>query len=448
MKYLYNFLQVITTLLLSFIITFIYFNQATNEYLIIISLSITLILNIIIKIYKIGRNKEYSKLPLIPIISYLIVYPISAFVHFLPENTLKIYDVNSQFSHISLYSIVIVIIAYYSLILGLGNIRSNLIPHQLTIKKKTSNSSFIFLGFSIFSFLMFMSFGFSLFEIYRGDNQAGIAKYIFMTSWLSISLTMIISYYLLNGTIKNKYTTFFVIISFTIIAIVSVFWNGARLRSLISILPSLIVFYRIKPILIKKISIGILSLVVLNIIYTTFERIGNNEITKKVLLYSVFDWQVGRFSMVELAVYATNVSGYEYIDTFFFSIKEIWNTFFGFTGLILKNVSTNSYSGLLISDDRSINSWLVGSICDVYFNFGIIGIVVLFYLLGKLMNIIIQRAVNSRDISLYYSYIYILCLISLFTIPGLYFSWMLYLFTSGAPILYYLLNNIPKGRKY
>lgn len=442
------FLKAIIVSLIAFIFFASYYNQCNyiHFFFLLLACSYSVVL-----IYKLTKISYLSIYYILPIFVFTLIYLISGIIHILPLDKLEFYSLTNynKFSILN-FTLILVLFAFVSLISGFtSHIYTDFKFTKLNIAVFTRNISVIFIIIGIFSLLKLFGQNIDqLFLINRGMDTSGFGKYVFMSSWASIGLSYFIGYYLSRGYFLNSLSFILIMILFCSFSLTFVFWTGGRATSIITLLPSFLVFYRYRPLLIKRFGLFALIFVLYYITYSTVSRWKDgtsNTIDGNTLLLSIFDWQMGRFSIVGISIESVNLLGFGMGKTFFRSILESLQLI----PIALHispfeiGLSTNNIVGDYLGSGINYEGFVAGGVADVYYNFGLIGVILLFYSLGSFYKFIIFKLVRASNIETFLFYCYLLSHVCFSAISGVFFGWIYSVFTIGLPaVIIYLFQFI------
>jgi oligosaccharide repeat unit polymerase len=395
--------------------------------------------------------------------SFIITYPVSALFHFIGEQEssrgfFDIVRVSGDYPEANLYfAIMLMIVAALCLWYPLHKDGKKDIKGQPEVYINTTllfalGAIFTVLGL-LGTFLLFSDSYSIVQEISRVDRAreiaAGGAKYYFMSRWLSWGLTFI-AIGILKKTERNISIFaygFTAMIIFTVL--MNTRWAGGRSEGLLGVLPLLIIISRTMPKLQTKINNNAVFVLVVYIIYITAERRGQVA-DAYTSIVSFFDWQAGRFSMIGLSIEMVQNYGYAYGKTFLEGIIATINAPF----ILLKLPSllpqatgiTNVVGGYLFNDS-TVTGVVPGIILELYYNFGIVGVAVGFYLIGKFAAACTRAVDTGTTVGEVLLSSYCLILICTSIIPGTSSIWVYLLITLGLPaICLYSVERIFKNR--
>ena len=383
-------------------------------------------------------------------VSFILVYLVSAVCHLgNAKGRLRGFYDTVQAGHIY-YSLAIVIIAFVGLKAGLGTASSQTQepPPQL----KSHLRVILVLGIlftAIPTLATLRLFGHiptlqMLFTVNRSmETGEGTARYIFMSQWLSWGVTFLTIYFLHSPAAKSRVNSLCWFIFAAILIIVSVFWSGSRVSGVMSLLPGLLVLQRLRPAYMKiaVVSVGILIL----IYFSACTYLRSNTFADYGLfehVTAVFDWHMGRFSMVGLGIEIVDSQGMGKGTTLFSGLINAINApsfLLRLPPIIQAPQSITSVVGEYLLGSPDVNGIVPGTILEFYYNFGLVGVAAGYFLIGKLVRKTVNAMARTSSIGLFMVLAYVVVTISAFCIPGTATSWIYYLITTGFPaICFYL----------
>ena len=388
-------------------------------------------------------------------LSFIFVYLVSAACHLLNTNSELhgFYDMIESGSPAMVgriyYSLLIVVIALVALRLGLGADASDgLQPHeQLKVNYR------LLLALGVF-FTVVSAIG--TVRLFGGipslrtvltvnrymETGGGTARYVFISQWLSWGLTFLTIYFLHTRAARSR-GIFLLWFGFAACGIVAnIFWSGSRASSIISLLPGFLLLQRLKPKYVKSVLVLIAVLFSAYFSLCTYLRSENfADYRLGEHLTAVFDWQMGRFSMVGLGIEMVDSEGMGKGLTLLDGIVNAVNapsTLLKLPALLPVPQSAPSIVGEYLVGDPEVRGIVPGSIFDFYYNFGLIGVAAGYFIIGKIVqkgNTILRKT-DSMGVFLVWSYVIVT--LSVCCIPGTATGWVYYLVTTGFPALCFL----------
>ena len=381
------------------------------------------------------------------LISFVFAYPLSAVIHlWRPESDSRgFFDLVQDTGNNTLIwpSLGLVALALIAMVIGIKKQNKiyfnsyqkiSLVPRKIYL---IFGLTLIMLGFYS-NIVLFGSLESTISHMQVIDRNTeiggGIARYFFFTRWLSWGLFALLGNVLLENKSKHKILFFFILT--VVFSLVNTFWGGGRVDGILATLPSLILLYKYQKVLLRASFLILLFSLIPYIFFVTYLR--SSQIGTDNLLLEVFDWQAGRFSMSGLAIAMVNEDGYAWGSTLFSEIIKLINApFYLFShNLLFKEIpGITNYCGRFLKGDIGLTGIVPGAICELYYNFGIIGVFTGFYFIGR-FTVLVSRFVGAaKTVGSVATSSYLLVLICTAIIPGTIFNWIYHFFTLGFPAI-------------
>jgi len=137
-------------------------------------------------------------------------------------------------------------------------------------------------------------------------------------------------------------------------------------------------------------------------------------------LAAVFDWQMGRYPTISLAFDMVGRYGHALGSTLLAGLAMTINAPATFLHLPLKVPEPQAMTALVgqfIYEDPSINGVVPGTLAELYFNFGVLGVFGGFFVIGRIARYCIAATHSAIDIGTILLGFYILTLLCIWTIP-------------------------------
>lgn len=262
----------------------------------------------------------------------------------------------------------------------------------------------------------------------------GYARYSFISGWF-VWVVALATIAAVSGKAGTSKLFVLVVAGAAMIAIVtSLAWSGGRSVIIVMALPLLLVLlpkldglkWLALPTAVAAATSYILSV-------TETRSIGSGS-----QLATWLDWEWGRFSLMGFAKQHVDAHGYLLGETFFAGILNVLFGAFRLIGIGIPNpplrMSMNITGAELLNSSTAIHI-VPGLNAELYMNFGILGVAVGYYFLGRLANWTDSKFVSSEGAILKLLYAYIGTLIVFRTISadsGSIYSYLLY---TGFPLL-------------
>jgi hypothetical protein len=270
----------------------------------------------------------------------------------------------------------------------------------------------------------------------------GIARYYFVARWLAWGLFLIVCYALLQyKELKPRQITVLVGIT-ALTALAGTFWSGGRSEGMLAALPIVLISARLAPTAYKQ-GMKLTGMMVLGYIVLVTILRTRGEFSNPVM--GVLDWQAGRFSMVGLGLQMARSYGHDWGLVMLSPILQTLNSPFYLLRLgqpfHVPGAITNLAGLYLLGDPRKAGI-VPGSICELAYSFGLLGVPVGYYILGRMVVFATNRIEHGRSIGEIMIAIYFIILVCISIIPGTMTTWIYCLATFGFPcILLYVLES-------
>lgn len=265
----------------------------------------------------------------------------------------------------------------------------------------------------------------------------GMARYAFMAHWF----VWVVSFFAIWLSTKSPFKSSRVkgvLLAFSVFAIfVSLRWTGGRTIGILLSLPLIIIFFSTMMRHKVKITLAYLSAVILYGIYLTEYR-KENYSSGGFNIISSIDWEFGKFSMMGFAVDYVNKYGYSFGETIYagaFSIPYAVLKLFGLAdGLWVPRLVTE-LTGKYILGNNALTYIVPGFTAEMYLNFGLFGVAIGYYILGRFACYIEYRFVSEDNLLKKFAFCYFGVILVFCTISAQSGSFFGYIFFSGFPVL-------------
>jgi oligosaccharide repeat unit polymerase len=404
-------------------------------------------------------------------ISFTIVYPLSAMVHLIGAEGQRrgFYDLVRADYLPNLeniyYSLFLTFVAFVALWVSLKSSKS-------AVKKSPSHlvvhvPSLLVLGvlFTVFGiigtlelFTGYPSLTQGLLVVDRSrEIGGGLARYVFMSQWLSWGLIFLMVFFLKTDLGKSKLTVISFVVPFAVLIVINIFWTGGRASAIVALIPGLFLLQRIRAKYSTSavIFVGFLILGYF-VIVTLMRNVSSSALSSDELLIDVLDWHVGRFSMIGLGVEMVNRYGVAWGSTLFEGLADTINApliLLKLPQIVETPQGITSVVGMYLVKNPQMTGIVPGTICELYYNFGLFGVVGGYFLIGTLLQKCIKVIQNTKSMGVFTLAVYLIVLICSSFIPGTFTSWVYYLATIGFPVICLficelILKNGIYGHKY
>lgn len=419
--------------------------------------------------------------------AFLLTYPVSALVHLTGANyvSLGFYEIaaldpHTQRHHVY-FSLVLVLLAQLALWWGLAPARPQVHsdqPHIVHVRSRLLalfGVVFTMIGITG-TWLLFSGSSEFLEEITTVDRtkvlDPGTARFVFMSEWLSWGILFALTAFLASRTSKrHAIFTLAVLVAASACTVVNLFWTGGRAENLLALLPLIFVVKKISSRILKSftaiVSVGIMGIIA----FETFARtsvllnggfdylVRSGMSTGQLIanqLAAVLDWQMGRYPTISLAFDMVNRYGHGFGSTLLYGVTATINapaTLLHISAKVPEPEAMTALVGQYIYGNPTMTGVVPGTLAELYYNFGVLGTVGGFFVIGRIAKHCISVTHSARDMGTLLLNFYVLTLICLFAIPMTATSGLYFLATDGFPILIFclieqtmihLVNPLPK----
>ena len=401
--------------------------------------------------------------------TFLLIYPLSAFVHLTGADyvSLGFYEIAALDNHTQLHhvylSLALVFLAQLALWWGLAPSRP--VPRETGPQLVRVRSRLLVIAGIVFTIigtsgttLLFSRSGESLGDIATVDSSRqlaeGTARFAFMSTWLSWGIIFLLTAFLVSRTGRNHpRITFAALVGGSACIFLNLFWTGSRAENLLAVLPLIFVTKKIAPLYFRRfasvIVIGVIGIIVFETIArtTTMLNSGLNDLIQGDIstsqfvtnqLAAVFDWQMGRYPTISLAFDMVHRYGHSFGSTLLQGLTMTINAPATLLHIPLKvpePVPISALAGQYIYDDPSINGVVPGTLAELYFNLGVLGVFGGFFAIGRVAKYCISATHSARDSGTLLLSFYILAMLCVSTIPMTTTILLYEMATIGLPIL-------------
>jgi len=401
--------------------------------------------------------------------TFLLTYPLSAFVHLTGADYVSLgfyeiaaLDTHTQFHHVYL-SLALVFLAQLALWWGLAPTRpaSPRNGPQLVRVRSTllvlAGVLFTLVGIAGTT-LLFSGSRELLADVATIDRarqlDAGTARFVFMSTWLSWGIIFLLTAFLVSRTSKiHPRVALVALVGGSTCMFLNLFWTGSRAENLLAVLPLIFVVKKIAPRHFRSfasvIAVGVMGIIVFETIARTttllnsgFEDLARSGMSTSQFvanqLAAIFDWQMGRYPAISLAFDMVGRYGHALGSTLFAGLAMTINAPATLLHLPVKVPEPQAMTALVgqyIYEDPSINGVVPGTLAELYFNFGVIGVFGGFFVIGRIAKYCISATHSALDIGTILLSFYILTLLCVWTIPMTATLGVYLLATRGVPIL-------------
>lgn len=401
--------------------------------------------------------------------TFLLTYPLSAFVHLTGTDyvSLGFYEIaaldpHTQLHHVYL-SLALVLLAQLALWIGLAPARPAAIAtgQQLVRVRSTllilAGGLFTLVGIAGTT-LLFSGSGNALHDAATIDPgrqlAAGTARFAFMSTWLSWGIIFLLTAFLASRSSKSHpRMTLAMLIGGSACIFLNLFWTGSRAENLLAILPLIFVVKKIGARHFRSfasvIAVGVLGIIIFETIARTttllnsgIDFVAQGGITTSQFvtnqLAAVFDWQMGRYPTISLAFDMVGRFGHASGSTLLQGLAMTINAPATLLHIPLKVPEPTAMTALVgqyIYEDPTVNGVVPGTLAELYFNFGVLGVIGGFFVIGRIARYCIAATHSAVNMGTLLLCFYILTLLCVWTIPQTATIGFYLLATRGLPIL-------------
>lgn len=401
--------------------------------------------------------------------TFLLTYPLSAFVHLTGKDyvSLGFYEIaaldpHTQLHHVYL-SLALVLFAQLALWIGLAPARPAAIANNQELVRVRSTllilAGVVFTGVGIAgTTLLFSGSSNALQDAATIDPgrqlAAGTARFAFMSTWLSWGIIFLLTAFLASRSRKSHpRMTLALLIGGSACIFLNLFWTGSRAENLLGILPLIFVVKKISPRHFRSfasvIAVGVLGIIVFETIArtTTLLNSGIYFVSQSGMTTSqfvtnqiagVFDWQMGRYPTISLAFDMVGRFGHASGSTLWQGLAMTINAPATLLHVPLKVPEPTAMTALVgqyIYEDPTINGVVPGTLAELYLNFGVLGVIGGFFVIGRIARYCIAATHSAANMGTLLLSFYILTLLCVWTIPQTATIGFYLLATRGLPIL-------------
>ncbi len=401
--------------------------------------------------------------------TFLLVYPLSALVNLTGVDyvSLGFYDVaaldaHTQNHHVYL-SLALVLLAQVGLWWGLAPARSPVSSHGPQLVRVRSwllalaGLAFTLAGIAGTCLLFFRSG--ELFEdILTVDRtkvlDPGTARYAFMSGWLSWGIIFALTAFLVSRTSKrHPKITIALLIGGSACMVSNLTWTGGRAENLLAVLPLIFVVKKFAPQVFRPFTSVVITGVMGIVVFETFARttvllnggfdylVRSGMSTSQLVasqVAAVLDWQMGRYATINLAFDMVNRYGHAFGSTLLQGLIMTINaplTLLHISAKVPEPEAMTALVGQYIYGDPTITGIVPGTLAELDYNFGVLGVFGGFFVIGRIAKYCISVTHSARDMGTLLLSFYILTLLCVWTIPMTATLGVYLLATQGLPIL-------------
>jgi len=427
--------------------------------------AVLVIVSCAIVLYTVIKQKSVFNGYTLVLGTFLLAYPLSALTHLaLVQGAsngfydMAILDRSTQAHHVY-FALLLVFLGQVSLWWGLSPGRS--MPKSTRIRVMPSKTLYVlgamFTIVGIYGTYMLARESASLVSYlttvernrYLGN---GMARYGFTSAWLFWGITFGLTAFLGSRFGKTHGTTsLFLVIAGAFCILFNMYWTGGRAEDILIALPLLMVVRKLNRRLLWPATAVIVAGVILVIVLQTtartkFARGGFNS-----QVVDVFDWQMGRYSSLGLIFDMVDEDGFALGSTLLNGPAMTFNapaTLMEIPFKIPEPLPITALVGRYLYSNTDRNGVVPGTMAELYYNFGAIGVILGFYAIGKLARYCIGLSEDCNSISVYLLAIYAIVLICTWMIPMTATLALYFLATRGLPVLLLCVIDYRRGNPH
>lgn len=426
-------------------------------------LSLIIICHILQIIY---RTKTIISGEVFTLSLFLIVYPLSALVHFygsgFSRGHFDIVRTGSEHYLVNL-SIFLICIAYFFLILGMKMVKDKE-PQKSNLVSKYNGTVLLFSGLffmligaigvvKIYQYtgLSFSSFLFNVNKELRSNVPSGYARYLFMRGYFPWGCLFVLSFLLGRDMFSKHFVLKYATIAVMMFLIVFSLWfSGGRLAIIMAIVT--VLFFLNKQKLIKfnvvklTIPLVIIMFIILLLSQQRSEAYHVNPINNFI---NIFDWHIGRFSMIGCSIQLRGECAVDNISIFkpFCNLFDFLISLLSFEPVFSEYRSTPSYFGEFLVGNPDICGILPGGIGDMYLNLSIFGVAIWAFIFGWVIKKISILIRHTSSLAFFFLLTNIL-LYMLRDFAGVANGWVFSGVINSVPIIFLLLWSSIQKKQY
>ena len=317
--------------------------------------------------------------------------------------------------------------------------------------------SVIVLPLSLFSLIKVRDYASTL-DTYGGriiSVSDGFGRYSYLAAWTVWAITFVVILIARSSKSGNERRTgpgILLLVSGGALAIIAATgWSGGR-STFINALPLLLVMLpllKVNKWAVAGTTLAVAAGLSIYVSQVTGDRFSRSRLGTSGPL-DWLDWEWGRFSQVGFAVRYTNDNGFLLGETFIKSIDRFFEGIFRLAGLTY--TTSEARSAMEVAGEEILRTSALhivpGIAAEFYLNFGMIGIVIGFFIIGRICGVVDLHFDNSSTVitQLFWAFLGTLCAIrAMIADSG---SPLLYLTYSGAPLVFAALLSYLMARNH
>ncbi|WP_423068386.1 O-antigen polymerase [Devosia sp. CN2-171] len=377
--------------------------------------------------------------------NFVVVQPISGVVHLMHLGATRGYiDLLNYPIEYAATATLGVVVAIVGLVLGASGGRratpgAAVVPHFTLVDKRLTLLLIVIMGApALYGVLQVSEIAASMGSTRIIGLDGGTARFAFLSHWFTFIVTLGAALVLERFNSRNSGAVFLTVAVSVVLIAGALLWSGGRSIILLMAMP--LVLYalpRMKPIQIPALAFGAVAAAIYAIVVSDI-RSASLTAGAGVNLGNWLDWEWGRFSIIGTSFEYVRSNGFLYGETLIAGLANVFNPLLGLIGLggIGGNllVSTDIPSRVLYGDFSRF--YIVpGLSAELYLNFGIPGIGVVYFLLGRASRWIDGRIRNNPNAISVLLLSFLSALVAFRSILSDSATLLFYIFYSGTPLL-------------
>lgn len=262
----------------------------------------------------------------------------------------------------------------------------------------------------------------------------GNARFSYFSNWLVWVVSFVAIFLVASRAGRSRFFVLLVAAGSVVSIAATMAWTGGRSVVIVMVLPIVLVLLpRLRGV--RLLAVPAAIVVALVYMVSISERRSTTDAGFNLTTW--LDWEWGRYSMMGFATDYVAVNGHAYGETLLASFSNISLGTLRLLGIYVPNPQFRTSTQL--SGESILNStanYIVpGFSAEMYINFGFVGLVVGYYLLGRIANWVDRRYLAASSVLIKLTFAYFGTLIVFRTVAADSGSLMSYVLYSGFPLL-------------
>jgi hypothetical protein len=262
----------------------------------------------------------------------------------------------------------------------------------------------------------------------------GNAKFSFISNWLVWAVSFIAIWCIASRAGRSRVFVLLVAAASVVSIALTMAWTGGRSVVIVMVLPIVLVLL---PKLRGIRMLAVPSAAVAALVYLIGISEKRSTTDSGFNLTTWLDWEWGRFSMMGFATDYVNDQGHAYGETLWASIVNFCLGTIRLLGFYIPNPqlrTSTQISGEAILGSTA-NYVVPGFSAEMFINFGLVGVVFGYYILGRVANWIDRKYLNAPTVLIKLTFAYVGTLLVFRTVAADSGALLSYIFYSGAPLI-------------